>query len=104
MQKTDIVVSSRQLVRTPFCPDLEGEAIIFEDFPRCTGYAIGPPLVCRSRVSEISSMRPPSNPLNWPFAMPVESDDSSLSVFSQVGKGVVIASETVQHHQQIAPF
>jgi hypothetical protein len=104
MPKKDIVVSSRQSMRTPFWPDLEGEAMIFEDFVWCAGCAIGPPLICRSWVSEASAILPPANPWDWLFAMPVESDNSSLSVFSQVGKGVVIASQTLQDDQQLAPF
>ena len=32
MPKNDIVISSRQSMRTPFSPDLEGEAMVFEDF------------------------------------------------------------------------
>ena len=39
---------------------------------------------------------PASNSWNWPFAMPVESDDSGLSGFYQVGKGVVIAPQNFE--------
>jgi hypothetical protein len=104
MPKKDIVVSSRQSMRTPLWPELEGEAMVFEDFPWCAGCAIGPPLICRSWVSEASAILPPANPWNRLLAMPVELYDSSLSVFSQVGKGVVIAPQTLQDDQQLAPF
>jgi hypothetical protein len=40
---------------TPFWPDLEGDAVMFEDLPGCIGRAIGPPLIGRSRVSEASA-------------------------------------------------
>jgi hypothetical protein len=89
MPKKDIVVSSRQTLRTPFWPDLEGEAMTFENFLWCAGWAIGPPLICRSWVSEASAIPPPANPWNWLLAMPVELDDSSFRAFSPVDKGIV---------------
>jgi hypothetical protein len=89
--KKDVVVSSWKLVRTPLWPDPEGQAIIFENFPGCAGAGIGPPLICRSWVSEEFAIRTVANPWNWLYAMPVESDGSSLSVLSEVDKGIVIA-------------
>ena len=67
------------------------------------GCAISPPLICRSWVSEASAILPPANPWNWLLAMPVESDDSNLRG-SQAGKGAVIAPQTLQDDQQLAPF
>ena len=61
---------------TPFWPDLEGDAAIFEDLPDCIGRAIGPPLIGRSRVSEASAILPPANPRNRFLAMAVEFNKS----------------------------
>jgi hypothetical protein len=43
---------------TPFWPNLEGEAVMFENLPGCIGRAIDPPLIGRSRVSEASAILP----------------------------------------------
>ena len=91
-------------MRTPFCPDLEGEAIIFEDFLWGAHGAITPSLIRRSWVSEEFAIRAVANPWNWILTMTVESDDPSSSVFSEVGKGVVIATQTIHDDQQLAPF
>jgi hypothetical protein len=77
--------------------------MIFDDLLDCGDCAIRPPLICRSWVSEASAILPPVNPWNWLLAMPVESDDSSLSG-SQVGKGAVIAPQPLRDDQQFAPF
>jgi hypothetical protein len=74
---------------TPPWPDLEGDAVIFENLPGFIGCAIGPPLISRSRVSEASAILPPANPRNRFLAMTVELDDSSFRAFPQVDKGIV---------------
>ena len=75
MPKKDIVVSSRQPMRTPFWPDLEGEAMIFEHFPGCDGGAISPPLICRSWVSGEPVIPPPANSGDRLFAISIKLDD-----------------------------
>ena len=97
----DVIVTGRQSVRIPRWPDLERDAVTFENLPGC----IGPPLICRSWVSEASAILPPANPWNWLLAMPVELDDSSFRAFSQVDQGIVtIEPQTLQDDQQLAPF
>ena len=103
--KKDVVVNGRKSMRTPLSSDFEGNAMIFEDFPGCTGRAIGPSLICGSWVSEASAVLPPANPWNWLLAMPVELDDSSFLALSQVDIGIVtIEPQTLQGDQQLAPF
>ena len=104
MPKKAIVVNSWQSMPTPFWPDFEGDAVMFENLPGCIRWAIGPPLISRSWVSEASAILPPANPRNRFLPMAVESDDSNLRVFSQVGKGVIIAPQTLQDDQQLAPL
>jgi hypothetical protein len=91
-------------MRTPLSSDFEGNAIIFEHFPGCTGRAIGPPLTRCSWVSEASAVLPPANPWNRLFAMPVELDDSSFSAFYQLDKNVTIEFPAFQDDQQVATF
>jgi hypothetical protein len=92
-------------MRTPLWPDVEGEAMIFEDFLWRAGCAIGPPLICRSWVFEASAILPPANPWNWLLAMPVKLDDSSFRAFSQVDQDIVTTDpQTLQDDQQLAPF
>jgi hypothetical protein len=66
---------------TPLWPNLEGDPMIFEDLPDCTG-AIGPQLIGRSRVSEASPIFPPADPGNRFLAMAIESNESSSKAFS----------------------
>ena len=80
--KKDVVVSGRQSMRTPLSSDLEGNAMIFEDFPGCTGCAIGPSLIRRSWVPEASAILPPANPRNRFLAMAVELNKSTFNRFS----------------------
>ena len=82
MLKKDIVVGGRYSVPTPLWPDLEGNAVVFEDFPGCTGCAIGPPLIGRSRVSEASAILRSAYPRNRFLAMTVELNKSSSKAFS----------------------
>ena len=79
--KKDVVVSGWQSMPTPLWPDLEGNAMIFEDLP-LFGRAIGPPLIGRSWVSEASAILPPANPWNRFLAMAIESNESSSKAFS----------------------
>lgn len=77
----------------------------FEDFRGPGGCAIGPPLICRSWVSEAFAIVATANPWDWLLAVPVELDDSSFRAFSQVHKGIVtIEPQTLQDDQQLAPF
>ena len=90
---------------TPPWPDLEGDAVIFENLRGCIECAIGPPLISRSRVSEASAILPSANPRNCFLAMTVELDDSSFRAFPQVDKGIVtIEPQTLQDDQQLASF
>ena len=102
--KKDVVVSGRQSMRTSLSSDFEGNAIIFEDFPGCTGCAIGPPLACCSWVSKASAILPPANPWNRFLAMPVKLDHSSFSAFNQLDKNVTIEFPAFQDNQQVATF
>jgi hypothetical protein len=67
---------------SPLWPDLEGDAVIFENLTRCIGRAIGPPLIGRSWVSEASSILPAADPGNRFLAMAIESNESSSKAFS----------------------
>jgi hypothetical protein len=80
--KKDVVVSSWQSMPTPLWPDLEGDAAIFEDLPGCIAWAIGPPLIGRSWVSEASPIFPAADPGNRFLAMAIESNESSSNAFS----------------------
>ena len=101
----DVIVSGRQSVRIPRWPDLEGDAVIFDDFLDCGGCAIRPPLICRPWVSEASAILPPANPWNWLLAIPVELDDSGFRAFSQVDQGIVMTEpQTLQDDQKLASF
>jgi hypothetical protein len=82
ISKKDIVVSSWQSMPTPFWPDLEGDAMIFENLPGCIGCAMGPPLISRSRVSEASAILPSANPGNRFLAMTIESNESRLDAIN----------------------
>jgi hypothetical protein len=77
----DVVVSSRQSMQTPLSSDLEGNTMVLEDFPRCTGCAIDPSLICRSWVSEAFAILPPSDSWNRLLAISIKLDDSSSSAF-----------------------
>jgi hypothetical protein len=79
--KKDVVVSGRQSMRTPLSSDIEANAKIIEDFPGCTGCAIGPPLICRSWVPKASAGSMPPNPWNRFLAISIKLDDSRASAF-----------------------
>jgi hypothetical protein len=105
ISKKDIVVSSWQSMPTPFWPDLEGDAAIFEDLPGCLGRPIGPPLIGRSWVSEASAILPAANPGNRFLAMEIESNESSSKAFSQIDEDVVtIEFRAFQDDQRLAAF
>ena len=67
---------------TPFWPDLEGDAVTFENLPGCIGRAIGPALIGRSWVSEASPIFPAVDPGNRFLAKAIESNESSSKAFS----------------------
>jgi hypothetical protein len=104
VQKKDVVVSGRQSMRTPLSSDLEGNAMIFEDFPGCSGCAIGPSLICRSWVPEASAVLPPANPWNRSLAISIKLDGSSFSAFYQLDKNVTTEFPGFQDDQQVATF
>jgi hypothetical protein len=67
---------------TPFWPDLEGDAVMFENLPGCIGWAIGPPLIGCSWVPEASAILPPANSWYRLLSMAVELNKSALNRFS----------------------
>ena len=67
---------------TPLGPDLEGDAVIFENLPGCIDWAIGLSLIGRFWVSEASAILPPANPWHRFLAMAIESNESSSKAFS----------------------
>ena len=90
---------------TPFWLDLEVDAVIFENLPGCIGWAIGPPLIGRSWVSEASSIFPAADPWHRFLPMAIESNESSSNAFSYVDKDVVmIAFRAFQDDQRLAAF
>jgi hypothetical protein len=101
ISKIDIVVSSRQSMPTPLWPDFEGDAVIFENLPGCIGWAIGPPLIGRSWVSEASPIFPAADPWHRFLPMAIESNESSSNAFSYV---VMIAFRAFQDDQRLAAF
>jgi hypothetical protein len=90
---------------TPLWPDLEGDAAIFENLPGYIRWAIGPPLIGRSWVSEASAILPPANPWHRFLAMAIESNESSSKAFSQIDEDVVtIEFRAFQDDQRLAAF
>ena len=90
---------------TPFWPHLEGDAVLFENLPGCIAWAIAPPLIGRSWVSEASAIFPAANPWHRFLPMAIESNEPSSNAFSYVDKDVVmIPFPAFQDDQRLAAF
>src|ERR1700737_1715207 len=83
----DIIIGVGQHMRFSFLPELEGDAIRFEDFFCRLVAEVSSPLVRCSRVPEQSGMLRPANPRNRPPAMPIKLNDSSSDALLQMEKG-----------------
>jgi hypothetical protein len=83
-----IMIGVGQHMPFSFLPELEGDAMRFEDFFCRLVAEVSPPLIRCSRASEQSAVLRPASPRNWLLAMPIKLNDSNSDAFSQVEKGV----------------
>src|ERR1700756_1141012 len=84
----EIMIGVGQHMPFSFLPELEGDAIRFEDFFRRVVAEVSSPLVRRSRAPKQSAILRPASPRNWLLAMPIKLNDSNSDAFSQVEKGL----------------
>ena len=92
-------------MRISFLPELEREAVRFEDFFYLLVAEVSPPLIRCSRTPKQSAILRPANPWNWLLAVPIKLNDSGSDAFPRIDKGVVTAPiQAMQGDQQLAGF
>ena len=101
----EIMIGVGQHMPFSFLPELEGDAIRFEDFFRRVVAEVSSPLVRCSRAPEQSAVLRSANPWNRLPAMPIKLNDSNSDAFSQTAEGVEAALiQAMQDDPQLAGF